>query len=397
MGTKMAASFANIFIVKIKTTLIQQSETKLKNQRPVTHLLSQNSPLSKMVDCYKREAWALSTRFLRRKLISTEEAHFYGGSCFLWRKADFYEGSWFLRRRLISTEEAHFYGGSWFLRRRLISTEEADFYWGGSFLRRKLISTQEADFHWGGQFLSNRLIFVWKTRTIAQRKQGFNPERVCFTVCSSGTSGPPYYSSCHPLHTKKAIPFSLALRLRRICSTDATFHTRTAQLATYLLKRGYNRNFVNKQIRRAADIPRQLTLQTKDINKPKRIPFITTFNPSLSHISHIIKKHFNLLLSSNRCKSVFQHPPVVAFRRSPNLRDLLVTAKLPSNSANPQLPCGSFRYGKNCATCPYISHGLTTYSFTFFSTGETRPIKFNLVKLKTSSLWFIATAVIYNT
>ena len=64
------------------------------------------------------------------------------------------------------------------------------------------------------------------------------------------------YSSCHPLHTKRAIPFSLALRLRRICSTDATFHTRSAQLTTYLLKRGYNRNFVNKQIQRAADIPR---------------------------------------------------------------------------------------------------------------------------------------------
>ena len=104
------------------------------------------------------------------------------------------------------------------------------------------------------------------------------------------------YSSCHPLHTKPFLAFSLALRLRRICSTDATFHTRTAQLATYLLKRGYNRNFVNKQIRRAADISRQLTLQTKDINKPKRIPFITTFNPSLPHISHIIKQHSVALL-----------------------------------------------------------------------------------------------------
>ena len=50
--------------------------------------------------------------------------------------------------------------------------------------------------------------------------------------------------------------------------------------------------------------------------------------------------------------------------------------KLSSNSANPQSPPGSFRCGKNCATCPYISHGLTTH--TFFSTGETLPIKSNL-------------------
>ena len=33
MGTKMAVSFANIFMAKIKTTLIQQSETKQKEWR----------------------------------------------------------------------------------------------------------------------------------------------------------------------------------------------------------------------------------------------------------------------------------------------------------------------------------------------------------------------------
>ena len=95
---------------------------------------------------------------------------------------------------LISTEEAHFYGGGSFLRRRLISAEEAHFYGGGSFLRRRLISTEEAHFYGGVQFLSNRLKFVWKTRAIAQRKEGLNQERVCYTVCSSGTSGPPYIS-----------------------------------------------------------------------------------------------------------------------------------------------------------------------------------------------------------
>ena len=33
MGTKMTVSFANIFMAKIETTLIQQSETKLKEWR----------------------------------------------------------------------------------------------------------------------------------------------------------------------------------------------------------------------------------------------------------------------------------------------------------------------------------------------------------------------------
>ena len=48
-----------------------------------------------------------------------------------------------------------------------------------------------------------------------------------------------FYCSCHPLHTKKAIPFSLALRLRRICSTDETFKIRTTELTTYPLKGCY--------------------------------------------------------------------------------------------------------------------------------------------------------------
>ena len=165
------------------------------------------------------------------------------------------------------------------------------------------------------------------------------------------------YSSCHPLHTQKAIPFSLALRLRRICSTDETFKIRTTELTTYLLKRGYKRDFVSKQIQRAANIPHIHTLQPKQINKPERIPFLTTYNQSLPSIFNVIKKkHYNLLLSSDRCKNSFLNLPVVAFSRSPNLRDLLVTAKLCPNvtHSNSALSSGSFCCGKNCATCPNI-------------------------------------------
>ena len=184
------------------------------------------------------------------------------------------------------------------------------------------------------------------------------------------------FSSCHPSHTKKAIPYSLALRLRRICSTDQSFKTRTSELISYLLKRGYSLNFLKKQINRAADIPRHVALQPKPKTSTNRIPFTLTYNPTLPSISSIIKKHFNILHSSNRCKEVFPELPVVAFRRSPNLRDLLVTAKLPklssSNNTN-TTPRGIFRCDSNrCLTCNFISHG--TKEITFSSTGLTRTI-----------------------
>ena len=113
-------------------------------------------------------------------------------------------------------------------------------------------------------------------------------------------------SSGHPHHTKKAIPFSLALRLCRICSTDAKFKHRINELKTYLLARGYNNNFLEKQFLRAANISRANGLQTKPKASNDVVPFVVTNNPALPRISNILRKHFNILHSSNRCKDVFK-------------------------------------------------------------------------------------------
>ena len=181
-------------------------------------------------------------------------------------------------------------------------------------------------------------------------------------------------SSCHPQHTKISIPFSLALRIRRICSTNATFQFRINELKTYLLARGYRNTFLDSQFLRAYNISRTDALQTNRHDSINRIPFVVTYNPALPHFSNILRKHFNILLSSDRCRDVFKHPPIVAYRRTSNLRDILVKAQLPAvtapNSTN--LPPGSFRCGQDCATCPYITNGLKHY--TFSSTGETRNI-----------------------
>ena len=51
-------------------------------------------------------------------------------------------------------------------------------------------------------------------------------------------------SSCHPQHTKRSIPFSLALRLRRICSNPDNYKLRTNELIDYLANGGYDKTFL---------------------------------------------------------------------------------------------------------------------------------------------------------
>ena len=80
-------------------------------------------------------------------------------------------------------------------------------------------------------------------------------------------------SSCHPSHTKQSIPFSMALRLRRICSTDEFFNTGSDALTTHLIKRGYPHRFIKEEIEKVRYIPRSKALETSMKNQSNRIPF----------------------------------------------------------------------------------------------------------------------------
>ncbi|XP_078362365.1 uncharacterized protein LOC144646592 [Oculina patagonica] len=136
-------------------------------------------------------------------------------------------------------------------------------------------------------------------------------------------------TSSHPYHTKRSIPYSLALRLRRICSTENFFEHRVKELQQYLVKRGYKQRFISEQIDRARLVSRAESLQehTRE-TRSDRVPLVITYNPALRNIQKILHNKQPLLNSSSNCKEIFKETPVVSYRRSPNLRDLLVRAKL---------------------------------------------------------------------
>ena len=106
-------------------------------------------------------------------------------------------------------------------------------------------------------------------------------------------------------------------------------------------------------------------LTSKDIstNQPSCVPLVITYNPALRPLSSIIHKHFHIL-SSHRCANVFKATPLVAFRRTKNISNLLVRSKL--HTTTPSNQPGSFCCGNNrCRTC---NDGQTDY--TFHSTGD---------------------------
>ena len=168
---------------------------------------------------------------------------------------------------------------------------------------------------------------------------------------------------------KPAIPFKLALRLRRICSSDESFTLRANELIQYLNDLGYNLSFLKREIQRVHAITRNETLKPSlpTTNQPSRVPLVITYNPALRSVSSIIQRHFKILSSSPRCNNVFQTTPLVAFRRTDNLSDILVRSKLRTDKQT-NVTMGSFRCGKNCITCRYITDGRTNYTFSATAT-----------------------------
>ena len=201
------------------------------------------------------------------------------------------------------------------------------------------------------------------------------------------------WTSCHPKHTKHSLPYSLAFRLRRICSSQESLSTRVNQLKHHLLDRGYPAKIIDEQIQKAVSVPRSEALQYQEKKSCNRIPFVVTYHPTHSTIASTIHKYLPILHTSSRCKEAIPEPPMVAFRRPTNIKDLVVrsTLKAPSTEAtNPGFsPC------KQCAACKHqheghrIQHTVSSNSITSTTSGESFTIHHSLNCMSTNIIYVI--------
>ena len=192
-----------------------------------------------------------------------------------------------------------------------------------------------------------------------------------------------HYNSAHPRHLRYNLPYSQALRIRRICSEADELDKQNQSLTKHFRKRNYPSDLITSQITKASSITREETLALSHRETNDRIPLITTFHTNLPPLARIINNRWDLLRLKPHLSEIFQDTPVIAYRRPPNIQDMVSSNTIENNmvshknnkhsltkSAKFCQPCNR----RNSQCCKHIRH---TDTFTSFTTNSTYRIYHN--------------------
>ena len=139
-------------------------------------------------------------------------------------------------------------------------------------------------------------------------------------------------SSCHPSHITKNIPYSLAYRLKRICSSGDQFELRLQELKMDLISRRYKAKIIDQAFARVRAIPRKEALKKVVKKSTDRVILALEYHPLLPSVSKLVKKYWRVMVSQNRALlRAFPNPPLVAYRRGKSIGDELIRAKVNTN------------------------------------------------------------------
>ena len=204
-----------------------------------------------------------------------------------------------------------------------------------------------------------------------------NQGNISTDVYQKPTDTHPYlhWTSSHPPHLKRSIPYSQALRLRRICSSTDTLKKRILEYSDFVVACGYAQRKVLHEMQKVLTLTQEECLQTKEREPTDRIPLVTTFNTHTTFIAEIAKRNWNFLQSKERLSLIFNKPPLVAYRRPKSLRDRLVRSRFVNETPQNFIPKGCRACERTvCSWCKKINQTTTFTSpnnnktFTIFHT-----------------------------
>ena len=103
-----------------------------------------------------------------------------------------------------------------------------------------------------------------------------------------------------------------------------------------LCKRGYPITLVRKILAEVKFANRKEALRNKTKQRKEILPFVTTYNPAMPTPKKILMRHWHIIRQQPKLKRISNQPPIVSYKKEKSQTDILVRAKLPSNTAKSQ-------------------------------------------------------------
>ena len=204
-----------------------------------------------------------------------------------------------------------------------------------------------------------------------------------------------YFTSSHPKHTTQAIPYSQAIRYRRIIDNDVLLDSELSVLSSRFLNRGYPLELLSSTSARVKLMSRDSVLKYKDkvlkqlslerfLKGKSFLPLIVPFHQAFaSNLLNVVRTYWNVMLSTadDDVIDVFRDEfPQLVFKRGVTLGSILTSTKFKSplddldretiavlqdlenlNSTHAMenvVPCGV----SNCKCCKHINVTSTMFN-----------------------------------
>ena len=178
-------------------------------------------------------------------------------------------------------------------------------------------------------------------------------------------------SSCHRPTVTRSSVYSLALRIRRICSTEEAAEKQFQKLAERLRERQYSEAVISAGIARAKAVTREEALRRvvrrKEEGSRQHRLIVEYDRRSSPALAAVLENNYQQMVARDqRLGRIFPNKPKPAFRRGKNIKELLCKAKLPpvrriaTRAREEEARSGLSRCNKGlgrngCSACPFIT------------------------------------------
>jgi peptide-methionine (R)-S-oxide reductase len=190
------------------------------------------------------------------------------------------------------------------------------------------------------------------------------------------------FNSSHPKHLMRSLPYSQLLRIRRICTHMEDFDKNAKMIGQHFIRRLYPEDLIIDATLKARRKNRQELLQpnhtSQEVNKNRHF-VVSPFDPTCDPLRDIINDTWPLLGRTNTTESVYDNRPTFGYRRTSNLKDILVSAKIQSDSTSEETirlrNINRLCKARTCRYCPRLNK---TGQISNPHTGDTFPTKTNI-------------------